>query len=164
MLLCKLHEAGDSLLFITGRWERKILDHEMVTSRVWLLYAPRQVALAMAPPVLWKDSEGHEFLNKLVKKLIPAWHNGLREQQDDVLGFILDGEDVFYSTATGGGKTAAIVVPVLVHWELKQNGHLYPSTPQTRIREKPVGLVVTPTKGLADNLVRNTSFYSITVL
>ena len=113
----------------------------------------------MAAPVLWKDTDGHALLNQLVKKLVPQWTNGLREQQDDVVAYILYGEDTLYCTATGGGKSATFIVPILVHRELHRNRHLYPTIPQTRVREKPVGIVVTPTKGLANNLVCFMSYF-----
>ncbi|KAJ7266413.1 P-loop containing nucleoside triphosphate hydrolase protein, partial [Mycena haematopus] len=52
--------------------------------------------------------------------------------------------------ATGGGKSAIFAVPIIVHREMARNPHLYPDLPT---RALPVGIVVTPTKGLAANIV-----------
>ncbi|THU94262.1 hypothetical protein K435DRAFT_602118, partial [Dendrothele bispora CBS 962.96] len=55
-------------------------------------------------------------------------------------------------TATGDGKSALFAVPILVHTEISRNPDLYP-TFSVNIRKKPVGIVITPTKGLANNIV-----------
>ncbi|KAJ7690572.1 hypothetical protein B0H14DRAFT_2200433, partial [Mycena olivaceomarginata] len=56
-------------------------------------------------------------------------------------------------TATGDGKSAAFSVPILLLNEYNVNPTLYPSGLPTRL--KPLGVVVTPTKGLANNIVRS---------
>ncbi|KAF9033046.1 hypothetical protein BDZ89DRAFT_923025, partial [Hymenopellis radicata] len=53
---------------------------------------------------------------------------------------------------TGGGKTALYAIPTLCHLEISQNPLEYPEFAGI-VRENPVGLVVTPTKGLASNIV-----------
>jgi hypothetical protein len=74
----------------------------------------------MASSVRWHDPEGEIYLNDLVQKLVPQWTDGLRQQQDEVIAYILDGEDTIYSTAPGGGKSAAIALPILIPQELAQ--------------------------------------------
>ena len=105
----------------------------------------------MAPQPRWRDPEGLATINTIVKNLIPKWTNGLHPVQLEVVSAILDGEDVLCCTATGDGKSAAFSIPTLVLLEYKR-------TPGTFIaglpsRDKPIGVVVTPTKGLADNIV-----------
>ncbi|KAJ7643163.1 hypothetical protein DFH06DRAFT_957987, partial [Mycena polygramma] len=52
--------------------------------------------------------------------------------------------------STGGGKSAIFAVPIVVLRELARHPHLYPDLPR---RALPQGIVVTPTKGLAANIV-----------
>ncbi|KAJ7885278.1 hypothetical protein B0H14DRAFT_2257661, partial [Mycena olivaceomarginata] len=56
----------------------------------------------------------------------------------------------FCCIATGGGKSALFGVPIIVLKEMARNPDLYPDLPG---RLLPVGLVITPTKGLAANIV-----------
>jgi superfamily II DNA/RNA helicase len=53
--------------------------------------------------------------------------------------------------ATGGGKSALFAVPLIVLREIARNPGLYPDL---LTRALPQGIVVTPTKGLAANIVR----------
>ncbi|KAJ7245376.1 P-loop containing nucleoside triphosphate hydrolase protein [Mycena haematopus] len=99
----------------------------------------------------WQDPLGRDTINKIVKKLIPAWQNGLRPVQEDLVAAMLDGDDVLCCTATGDGKSAAFSVPILVLNEYNAHRDLYPAGLPTR--SDPVGMVVTPTKGLAANIV-----------
>ncbi|KAJ7125422.1 P-loop containing nucleoside triphosphate hydrolase protein, partial [Mycena epipterygia] len=64
---------------------------------------------------------------------------------------VLDGEDVLCCMATGGGKSAMFAVPIIVLREMARNPELYPDLP---VRALPIGIVITPTKGLAANIVR----------
>ncbi|KAF8884728.1 P-loop containing nucleoside triphosphate hydrolase protein [Gymnopilus junonius] len=105
----------------------------------------------MAPQPRWRDPDGLATINVIVKKLIPTWTNGLHPVQLELISAILDGQDVLCCTATGDGKSAAFSIPTLVLLE-------YNRTPGTYIiglpsRNKPIGIVITPTKGLADNIV-----------
>ncbi|KAJ6474006.1 hypothetical protein C8R47DRAFT_1324288 [Mycena vitilis] len=52
--------------------------------------------------------------------------------------------------ATGAGKSAVFAVPIIILREMARNPHLYPDLP---VRELPVGIVITPTKGLAANIL-----------
>ncbi|KAJ7743228.1 P-loop containing nucleoside triphosphate hydrolase protein, partial [Mycena maculata] len=99
----------------------------------------------------WQSQIGRETLQKITKKVIPAWKDGLRPVQEDFCSAILDGEDVLCCSATGGGKSAAFSVPILALHEYNKNPTLYPAGLRTRLN--PVGIVVTPTKGLASNIV-----------
>lgn len=83
--------------------------------------------------------------------LIPKWNNGLHDVQLELVSAILNGQDVLCCTATGDGKPAAFSVPSLVLLEYNKHPDVYPSCLLTR--KRPVGLVITPTKGLANNIV-----------
>ncbi|KAJ7692190.1 hypothetical protein B0H17DRAFT_934210 [Mycena rosella] len=107
----------------------------------------------MASRYHWRDPKGRRTLKEIVKKLIPQWENGLYPAQSELITRVPDGEDVFCSMATarGGGKSATFAVPIIVLGEMARNPHLYPNLP---VRALPMGLVITPTKGLAANIVR----------
>ena len=111
--------------------------------------APRRPT--MVRRLRWQDPGGRNVLKTIVKKVIPEWKDGLRPVQEDLVTLILDGEDVLCCTATGDGKSAAFSVPILALNEYNNNPHLY--APNLRTRVEPVGIVVTPTKGLANNIV-----------
>jgi superfamily II DNA helicase RecQ len=99
----------------------------------------------------WQDPVGLTTINTIVKKLVPKWTNGLHAVQLELVSAILDGQDVLCCTATGDGKSAAFSVPSLVLQEYNKHPEVYPAGLPTRTR--PVGVVITPTKGLADNIV-----------
>ncbi len=99
----------------------------------------------------WQKPRGLETLRDIVKKLVPAWKHGLTDIQELAVSRILEGEDVVLCTATGSGKSASFDIPILVHQELSRNPAAYPNI---RSRKLPVGIVVTPTNGLAANIVR----------
>ncbi|KAJ7325812.1 hypothetical protein DFH08DRAFT_1027774 [Mycena albidolilacea] len=63
---------------------------------------------------------------------------------------IHDGGDIFCRIATGGGKSALFSVPIIILEEVARRPNLYPDLP---VRLLPVRLVITPTKGLAANIV-----------
>ncbi|KAJ6586760.1 hypothetical protein B0H10DRAFT_2234162 [Mycena sp. CBHHK59/15] len=116
----------------------------------------------MVQNIRWQDPDGRKTLNTIVKKLIPHWKDGLRPVQEDLVAPILDGEDILCCTATGDGKSAAFSVPILVLNEYNKNPHLYPRGLRTRLN--PVGIVVTPTKGLASNIVAELAKLNISAL
>ncbi|KAJ6606970.1 hypothetical protein B0H10DRAFT_2308655 [Mycena sp. CBHHK59/15] len=101
----------------------------------------------MVRPLCWQSRVGRETLQKIVEQVIPAWKDGLRPVQEDFCSAILDGDDVLCCTATGDGKSAAFSVPILVLNEYNKNPGLYAAGLPTRLN--PIGIVVTPTKGLA---------------
>jgi superfamily II DNA/RNA helicase len=70
---------------------------------------------------------------------------------------ILKGSDVLYVNATGAGKSCAFSTLILVWNEYNTNPDLYPRG--LRTFKKPVGLIITPTKNLAYNLVRDLLVY-----
>ncbi|KAF8144095.1 P-loop containing nucleoside triphosphate hydrolase protein [Mycena galopus ATCC 62051] len=98
----------------------------------------------------WADHKGVQTVTEIVKKRIPQWKDGLYPAQLKLIVRILDGEDIFCSMATGGGKSALFSVPIIVLQELASHPELYPDLP---VRALPVGIVITPTKGLAANIV-----------
>jgi superfamily II DNA helicase RecQ len=104
----------------------------------------------MAPKLRWRDPIGRETTQKIVKKLLPTWKNGLQDFQLDIVTPTLDGVDGMLLTATGDGKSAAFMIPILVLQEMARNPLEYPDLPRM---SKPIGLVITPTKGLSRNLV-----------
>lgn len=106
----------------------------------------------MAPKYRWRDPQGDRTINKIVKEQIPQWKDGLYPAQQDLVKRILDGQKVLCCMATGGGKSALFAVPIIVLRETARNRHLYPDLPG---RALPQGIVVTPTKGLAANIVRS---------
>ena len=105
----------------------------------------------------WQSTEGRALLNSIVTSKIPTWTTGLYPFQADCITRILDGEDLLCCTATGDRKSALFMVPIIVHVELWEQKEKYRDF-ATNAREKPVGIVVTPTKGLAGNLVCFQSF------
>ncbi|KIM86067.1 hypothetical protein PILCRDRAFT_816621, partial [Piloderma croceum F 1598] len=105
----------------------------------------------MAPKLRWQNPIGRETTQKIVKKLLPTWKNGLQDFQLDIITPTLDGVDGMLLTATGDGKSAAFMIPILVLQEMAHNPLEYPDLPQT---SKPIRLVITPTKGLSRNLVK----------
>ena len=111
----------------------------------------------MAKP-RWQDPLGLETINIIVKKIIPLWTNGLHTVQLKLVSAILDGQDILCCTATGDGKSAAFSIPCLVLIEYNQHPESYPANLPTRSR--PIGVVVTPTKGLASNIVLLPSSYT----
>ncbi|KAF7364531.1 p-loop containing nucleoside triphosphate hydrolase protein [Mycena venus] len=98
----------------------------------------------------WRGTHGHRTITTIVKKLIPQWTNGLYPAQHDLIARILDGQDILCCMTTGGGKSALFSVPILILREMARNSHLYPNLPT---RALPQGIVITPTKGLAANIV-----------
>ncbi|KAF9024018.1 hypothetical protein BDZ89DRAFT_1189309 [Hymenopellis radicata] len=104
----------------------------------------------MPPFYRWNHPHGREILQKIVKKTVPKWTEGLRDAQLEYVPPILDCEDVLCVEVTGGGKSAAFSVPILVHNEVAANPHLYP---RFSCRNFAVGIIVTPTKGLAGDIV-----------
>ena len=99
----------------------------------------------------WQDPEGQATIKRIVEIKIPTWKDGLHLWQLELVARILDGENVLCNTATGDGKSAVFGVPLVVLLEMASNSTLYPDLPY---RAKPIGIVVTPTKGLAANIVR----------
>jgi superfamily II DNA/RNA helicase len=71
--------------------------------------------------------------------------------QLELVSSILDGTDILCCTATGDGKSAAFSIPCLVLSEYNRNSDAYLAGLPTRTR--PIGVVITPTKGLANNVV-----------
>ena len=66
----------------------------------------------------WQNSCRLETLRATVKKLVPAWKNGLTDIQELAISRILNDEDVLLCTATGSRKSASFAIPILVHQEL----------------------------------------------
>ncbi|KAJ6568950.1 P-loop containing nucleoside triphosphate hydrolase protein [Mycena capillaripes] len=104
----------------------------------------------MAPKYRWRDPQGDRTLTKIVKQQIPQWKDDLYPSQQNLVKRILDGQNILCCMATGGGKSALFAAPIIVLRETARNRHLYPDL---LTRTLPQGIVVTPTKGLAANIV-----------
>ena len=111
----------------------------------------------MASGHRWQDLIGLETIKAIVKKVVPTWTNGLHAVQLELVSGILDGRDILCCTATGDGKSAAFAIPCLVLLEYNNNPEVYPRGLPTRA--KPIGIVITPTKGLANNIVCSFAFF-----
>ncbi|KAJ7436294.1 P-loop containing nucleoside triphosphate hydrolase protein [Mycena latifolia] len=122
-----------------------------LASRHPLALSTPSAGVTMVLNIRWQDPIGRQTINTIVKKLIPKLKDGLRPVQEDLIAPVLDGEHVLCCTATGDGKSAGFSVPILVINEYNKNPQLYPRGLRTRLH--PVGIVVTPTKGLASNIV-----------
>ena len=105
----------------------------------------------MALKPRWQDLVGLETINAIMKKVVPTWTNRLHPIQLELVSSILDGTDILCCTATGDGKSAAFSIPCLVLSEYNRNSDAYLAGLPTRTR--PIGVVITPTKGLANNVV-----------
>jgi len=105
----------------------------------------------MATGARWQDSIGLETICTIVKTIIPTWRDGLHPVQLELVSAILDGQDILCCTATGDGKSAAFAIPGLILVEYNAHPDAYPAGLPTR--KRPIGVVITPTKGLANNIV-----------
>ena len=92
------------------------------------------------------------MINTIVRKFILNWTNGLHAIQLELVYAILDGKDLLCCTATGDGKSAPFSIPTLVL--LEYNKHLDAYVAGLPTRRRLIGVVVTLTKGLVDNIVR----------
>ena len=99
---------------------------------------PSQINCSL-PPNFWQSPDGLEIINKVVKKWIPAWNEGLREFQKEAIGTVLDLGDFLGITATGDGKSAAFFAPLMVHDEILENLEL---CPRFKPRDHAIGIVV----------------------
>ena len=97
----------------------------------------------------------------IVKTLIPTcqWNDGLHPVQLELVSTILDGQDILCCTATGDGKSAAFAIPCLILIEYNAHPEAYPAGLPTR--KRPIGVVITPTKGLANNIVGFSPFFNV---
>ncbi|KAF7334889.1 P-loop containing nucleoside triphosphate hydrolase protein [Mycena sanguinolenta] len=110
----------------------------------------------------WLSPEGQTALKAIVASEIPAWKDGLRERQIQPILRILDGQDVLLCTATGDGKSALFTVPIICHLALRKSPDSFPKF--RRICKEPVGIVITPTKGLARNIVETLAKHNISAI
>ncbi|KAL0565337.1 hypothetical protein V5O48_016686 [Marasmius crinis-equi] len=108
----------------------------------------------------FRSPTGSSTVDIIVQKLVKHWPNGLKAFQKDSILKILDRQQVLCITATGDGKSALFAIPILVHSEIGKSPSEYPQF-HVSVREKAVGLVVTPTKGLANNIVRELGQFNI---
>ncbi|KAJ7733723.1 P-loop containing nucleoside triphosphate hydrolase protein [Mycena maculata] len=98
----------------------------------------------------WNTPLGHAIIQHIVKAKIPGWKDGLFGWQLIIVAWILDGEEALVVTTTGDGKSALFMVPIIVLLEVAANPAAYPGFVN---HKKPVGIVISPTKGLSANMV-----------
>ena len=91
------------------------------------------------------------MINTIVEKLIPNWTNRLHVVQFELVSAILDGKDLLCCITTGDGKSTAFLIPTFVL--LKSNNHPDMYLAGLPTQRRPIRVVVTPTKGLVDNIV-----------
>ncbi|KAF5366151.1 hypothetical protein D9758_005819 [Tetrapyrgos nigripes] len=106
----------------------------------------------MSNSYLWHDTDGYNTLKSIVSRCIPQWPSGLRDYQAQYLPLLLDKGDILLVTATGDGKSTFFIVPILAHLEIRSHPDLYLSQFTCNVKEHPVGIVITPTKGLAASI------------
>ena len=92
---------------------------------------------------------GLAAINTIVKKLISRWMSGLHVVQLDLVSAIFDGQDILLCTATGDGKLTICCILcslscALGIYQIPGGVSSWPSN-----SDKPVGVVIMPTKGLA---------------
>ncbi|KAJ7328879.1 P-loop containing nucleoside triphosphate hydrolase protein [Mycena albidolilacea] len=116
----------------------------------------------MTESVTWRSPDGENSLKSIVASKIPSWKNGLHEQQAQPILHILDGLDILLCTATGSGKSALFTVPILCHLAVSEAPQQFPKF--SGIRRQPVGIVITPTKGLARNIVDTLTGHGLNAL
>ncbi|KAF9022261.1 hypothetical protein BDZ89DRAFT_929110, partial [Hymenopellis radicata] len=109
----------------------------------------------------WNTPEGKDAAKRIILKRIPKWKDGLHERQEEPTMLILDGKEVVLCTATGDGKSALFIVPIICHQEVSKHPEDYPNF---CVQRQPVGLIITPTKGLAGNIVKSLAEYDISAL
>ncbi|KAF5309067.1 hypothetical protein D9758_019128, partial [Tetrapyrgos nigripes] len=107
----------------------------------------------MSNPYLWRDTDGYNTLKSIVSRCILQWPSGLHDYQAQYLPLLLDKGDILLVTATGDGKSTFFIVPILAHLEIRSHPDLYLSQFTRNVKEHPVGIVITPTKGLAASIV-----------
>ncbi|KAF5346332.1 hypothetical protein D9758_011519 [Tetrapyrgos nigripes] len=112
----------------------------------------------MALTPTWTDSEGLNALKSVISRRVPQWPNGLRDYQLENIPRVLSGENLLLFAATGEGKSSMYIIPLLVHMEIRSNPHLYPAFV---VRERPVAVVVTPTKGLATSIIQECNDFGL---
>ncbi|KAJ7788772.1 hypothetical protein B0H14DRAFT_2398057, partial [Mycena olivaceomarginata] len=93
----------------------------------------------MASLYRWSDPKGMQLSPQLFKTRIPQWQDSFCPAQLKLFVRILDGEDIFYSMATGDGKSALFVMPIIVFKELALHSELYPDLP---VRLKALRLIL----------------------
>jgi hypothetical protein len=86
-----------------------------------------------------------------VKAKIPGWKDGLFRWQLIIVAWTLDGEEVLCVT---DGKSALFTVLIIILLEVAANPAVYPGFVNYR---QPVGIVISPTKGLSANMVGHLS-------
>ncbi|KAJ7218596.1 P-loop containing nucleoside triphosphate hydrolase protein [Mycena pura] len=115
----------------------------------------------MSEELPWMSPAGATALKSIVATCLPSWKAGLHPWQEEPILRILDGQDILLCTATGSGKSSLFMVPILCHQEVHKQPHLYPGL---RACANPLGIVITPTKGLGRNLADSLTKSGISAL
>ncbi|THU94232.1 hypothetical protein K435DRAFT_860768 [Dendrothele bispora CBS 962.96] len=112
----------------------------------------------MTSKPMWTDSIGLETIKQVVSRRIPQWPNGLREHQEAPISMVLNKEHLLLFTGTGSGKSAIFYIPLIIHHELSEHPDNYPSFP---VCKNAVGIVITPTKGLANSIIHDIESFGL---
>ena len=83
----------------------------------------------MVPKLQWWDPIRRETTQKIVKKLLLTWKNGLQDFQLDIITLTLNGVDGMLLMTTGDSKSATFMIPILVLQEMACNPLEYPDLP-----------------------------------
>lgn len=102
------------------------------------------------PPKRWSTPFGHSVIQKIVKKHVPHWPNGLRDWQVPVVARTLDSIHSMNVTATGDGKSGMYYIPILIHLALAKDPSLWPGM---ACKKYAVGIVVLPINAIATTMV-----------
>ncbi|THV04180.1 P-loop containing nucleoside triphosphate hydrolase protein [Dendrothele bispora CBS 962.96] len=109
----------------------------------------------------WSTQVGIDTLKCVVSQHIPQWTTGLHTWQLETIPIILTRQNLFAIAATGEGKSALYIVPILVHLELSKKSQSYPSFV---VRDHPVVIVVAPTKALSKSIIRELEQFGLSGL
>nr|GAT48037.1 predicted protein [Mycena chlorophos] len=108
----------------------------------------RSPSVSSEAPHLWDSPTGRSIVNRVVQERT-SWEK-LRPGQEEPILRILDGKPTVVCTATSSGKSALFTVPIMVQQEISKAPEDFPE--MRGVRPKAVGIVITPTKGLARNI------------
>lgn len=106
------------------------------------------------PPIIEKFSslDGQQFIRNLLRPLLPY---DPHDYQLQGVCACLDGKDLIALTATGSGKTGYFSMYMLALRALGNNPNL--CNPPRKIHRAPAMVVVCPTVGLEEDMVRVSS-------
>lgn len=103
---------------------------------------------------LFSSETGKGFLYEILQDL---WSHTPRDYQIEAVAKLLDGIDVLAILPTGAGKTAILVMFILILDQIRLNPQRFPSN-RRRFPVEPIAVVVYPTNCLEEEQVRDYPF------